>query len=267
MFAFGSGVGSSGFYDAENVDLSQWGGILRSFEAIGVRGPRSAASLRSIGIDRVSIIGDPALSLGPSALPGLSQRTRIAVNLTVDRNGRYGEGPYECFSAVARICRESRESGYEIVAIALGEGDEKPLRDLLRESGMPDAAIQRAATVDEFCGMVEGSACLIGVRLHSAVLACACGTVPILISYRDKCLDFMESIGLGDLAIPLAPGAEARLLPAFQAVMSNQQMRVEMFRQVQVWRDRQKKFGEDLVGCLAKLNVVEERIQRQVEAL
>jgi len=85
----------------------------------------------------------------------------------------------------------------------LDRKDLEPLKEFCRRAGISASRIVFKNPV-ALIRSIQTCDALIGVRLHSAVLAACAGVPPVLIGYRDKCLDFMLSMDLESLHIPLS---------------------------------------------------------------
>jgi hypothetical protein len=151
------------------------------------------------------------------------------------------------FAPVMQLAKEFAHTGGEVVAVALGGGDEALLRRFLS-----DASIARSAFVDArnrldiFFNCVSGSDVLVGVRLHSAVLACCVGVPPILLAYRDKCRDFMLSMGLEDNLVPYSDDNLSRLRDVCGQLRENRGFAERILRQALVFRSIQRAYANGL---------------------
>jgi polysaccharide pyruvyl transferase WcaK-like protein len=204
IWSLANGVGSSGFGDAVQVDLADWKAPLSRFQAVSVRGPRSLAQLRALGIERAEVIGDLALSLtsaqSPPPLPAIP---RFLVNVTLPPGQTLEESSYASLTDLERLIRELIGQGWMPVPVAMHHRDIEPLQTLMnRACHCPDRVLV-PKTAEEFFALVAPCHVAIAVRLHAAILACCLGVPPLMLGYRDKCLDFMESMELQNWHIPL----------------------------------------------------------------
>lgn len=225
MWAIGTGVGSSGFEMASDVDISGWAPVLQRFAYVGVRGPRSARRLRQLGVDS-EIVGDLALALALSRTVMLPAPTpTIAVNLG-GSSGAISDGldPTDVVTAAAAGLAPLRDAGWTILPFAMAPGDIPPLRRLGEALGV-DLAILRAPDAGTLLDALGPCRLALTMRLHAAVLATCAGVPPLLIAYRGKCYDFMESLALGDWtldayqhldALPARLGSLARQAPSLR---------------------------------------------------
>jgi len=249
---FGTGVGSPGFAAPPAVDLVGWQHVLNQFLSIGVRGPESKRSLEEIGVHRVEVIGDPALSLADDLRVPTSKRPKLAINLAIPPGGRYGEGECAPYRAVAQIAKAWLTQGNEIVLVSLGTGDHDALAALLSDIDRTDIAIHDCTnSVTHFLDLIRGSHLLIGVRLHAAVLACCAGVPPILFSYRDKCRDFMLSMDLGENLVGLDPSAPTRLRECMAQSLSQADSGARVLQRAKYWQQLQSDYIQDVVNRLS----------------
>ncbi len=248
MATFGTGVGSTGFGDNEHPELQEWRSILDQFEMVSVRGPRSYRALTDLRISDVRVIGDPALSLGPRTIPVLKKRPTLVVNLAGAAEDKYGAGQCACYREIAVIAKQHVAQGGDLLPVAIGPGDSRFLRDLLVDAELEDWPVRSLASVSEFIDCVSGAHLLIGVRLHSAVLASAVGTVPLLLAYRNKCWDFMESLDLVQMTVPLDVNAGLAIRQALEFANAHPDLRYSMFEKVLQWRVEQNNYANQVVA-------------------
>ncbi|HEX3744916.1 MAG TPA: polysaccharide pyruvyl transferase family protein [Bryobacteraceae bacterium] len=207
LYMFGTGVGSSGFGLAPAISLDGWREALTQFRFLSVRGPLSQAALCRAGVPVPEVVGDPALGYAVRTLPERRDRPRLIVNLTLPGQAeRHILRP--CINAVAAIAARFQRDGGEVIPVALGEGDKESLITLAREAALNNTdLIDCRQNVNLFLETVKGSDALIGMRLHSAVLACCVGVAPLLFGYRDKCADFLQSMNLSHHLIEFSDDA------------------------------------------------------------
>ena len=198
MKTLGTGVGSAGFGDANEAITAQWRDILQRFERVGVRGPLSAENLADIGVGHVETIGDLALALTPDQRAGSLQTGRFVLSAALPPGHDNHFGAEFVATEIARTARYLCGLGWQAVPLALNRDDIAPTRNILRAAGLGDMAIARPKTAEAFFALCRGAGLVIGVRLHSAVLACCAGVPPLTIAYRRKHHDFAASMGLDD---------------------------------------------------------------------
>jgi polysaccharide pyruvyl transferase WcaK-like protein len=255
LYTVGTGVGSPGFFAPERPSLSGWKDILQDCQLLSVRGPMSYETLRGLGLSHVEIIGDPALGLAPDAPPPYRSRQRLIISLAQEKPPAADSGEYAVYRQVARIANDFIEKGGEVVGVALGGRDREALETFVRDHQVPKLRIEDHRTSAQgFFQTVAGSIGLIGVRLHSAVLACCVGVPPILFAYRDKCKDFMSSMDLGDFAVELSrEHGPQRLGECFDRVQAQADLGARIYEKSCFWKQQQQAFYARLAKSIAGL--------------
>jgi polysaccharide pyruvyl transferase WcaK-like protein len=101
--------------------------------------------------------------------------------------------------------------------------------------------------VDAFFALAAPCSLSLSVRLHGAVLGCCLGIPPLLFAYREKCLDFLESMNLSCWALrPDTDGAAAReLLSRLEA--ERFELRATIHRRALGWRHRLEAYGREIL--------------------
>ena len=194
MVAIGTGVGSCGKEQRGDVSFSGWKPVLSRFDSVCLRGPISVHRLKSIGLDGGQMCGDVALSLfekvelNPSA-------NRIAINVLkepmTDDSLR---------GIVALVIPELKRRGFVIDAWVLNEEDIAYTRELLGEHADRVFIMKTHQDIIDAAKDVRFSIC---TRLHASVFSATRSVPTILLAYRDKCLDFMQSVGLEGSCVDL----------------------------------------------------------------
>jgi polysaccharide pyruvyl transferase WcaK-like protein len=191
MWSVGTGVGSCGWDQPEEIGLDGWADVLQRFVRIGVRGPISESRLRAMGIQRAEVVGDLALALALPR-PWVPARVRVlGVNFVSRGTAARTEGN------MRRLVRWAVDDGWEVRGFGMDPEDVAPTTALLQSAGMA-GNVPLLRTFEQYCGYVGGCHMVSSVRLHGAILACCAGVPPLLVGYRDKCRDFMESMQIGE---------------------------------------------------------------------
>lgn len=198
IVTLGTGIGSCGFEQSE-ADLQQvqddgWRSRLMMMPMVGLRGPLSLAKAHSLGIDHAQVIGDLALAMTPQALPSMDRPRSALVNLSLPKD----DGEEELTQAADSIAFTAKlltDMGWEIRWVAMTPRDVTDIRAMQSKHGVP-GLIEQPATAEAFFVIARSCRASLSIRLHTAVLAACSGTPPLLVKYRDKCLDFMSSIDL-----------------------------------------------------------------------
>lgn len=203
FIALGTGVGSAGLSAVEAPLDPRWAVALARFRGVGVRGPLSAAKLAEAGFSGARVIGDLALALTPDEPEAGWTGRRLLLNMAPARLPEDRRRLAAVQAAFADAIRDLARRGFEPMAVAFDPADVPVLEELLVMAGMSGAEIHQPADFADYRRLACEARFALGVRLHSAVFAAACGVPPLLIGYRDKCRDFAETVGLADNVIDL----------------------------------------------------------------
>jgi polysaccharide pyruvyl transferase WcaK-like protein len=249
LWTLGTGVGSSGFDDQDSVEIEAWKPLLMDFKRISVRGPKSKEALASIDINNVEVIGDLALSLTRDYLEEPSCPRRFAINIALPKGHDYRTGEYARLQELEEVLRKLISNGYQPVPVAMHWSDVLPLKQLMQRTSMGHIPVSVIPTADEFFGIVGSCSFTIGVRLHSAVLSCCVGVPPLMLGYRNKCLDFMQSMELEEWYValnkakPMEVVEKALLLSESAAALRP----VILFR-AQAWKQKIKDYVKSVIS-------------------
>lgn len=245
---FGTGVANPDFWGEPKESLRDWIAFLDSCAYIGVRGPTSARLLDEWGIHReVEVIGDPALSLSPSAKVD-EVEGRVVVCPAWSRRLLWGGSDAEVVAAFARLVADLRERGHDVWALSAFPSDDRWIIEMMREAGTPElpylaAHDDPAAALD----LLASADLVVAERLHAAVLAAAAGTVPVMVEYRPKLHDFAASVGLEELVIR-TDALEGDALGALcaRAYQDRETLAARMSEKVDAFRMAQRRVAAEL---------------------
>jgi lipopolysaccharide transport system ATP-binding protein len=195
--SIGTGVGSWGLGQSNTIDISEWLPLLRRFTHLGVRGPLSKQRLDLLGVENVQVVGDLALSFARSALAKPADPPVLAFNLLDLRDGTNGDLEKNSWRAglMAALARIQRE-GWRIKPVAMHEADLLTTTTLLRRAGVSFEKPVVPRSAEEFFSAVAMCSASIGLRLHLSILSACAGVPPLILGYRDKHLDFAQSLQL-----------------------------------------------------------------------
>jgi polysaccharide pyruvyl transferase WcaK-like protein len=236
----------------EDVDFSGWAELLNRFVGVGVRGPRSAERLRALGVDGVRVVGDPALALVRDELSARACPPRVALNVAAPfSTGADAARYHRVIQALVEALEPMCQNGSLVIPIALHRTDVGPTRMVLDALGVPED-VPVAADPAAFFALLEGATLSIGVRLHAAVLSCCAGVPPVLVGYRDKCLDFMESVDLVPLHVPLEAVSRAALQDAIHRVVrGGEPLPRKVLAIAKHWRGELASYAAEIRSALA----------------
>ena len=203
LVVFGTGVAQSEFWQDQpgwSSHLNEWRDLLNRCVYVGVRGPLSAATLQACGVAGVEIVGDPALAfVDTSRSEDYEQRV---LGICVGQSHGNVWGTQESITReTIRVAKLASEAGWRVKWFVVWADDLEITKQMAHESGTPDDIIEVYTDPELYLKHVEHISVFVGMKLHATILA-MCAYVPsIMLEYRPKCRDFMESVGQGDYTI------------------------------------------------------------------
>lgn len=173
--------------------------LLENSLFVGVRGPRSISLLNAGGYTSAVQVGDPALLLStPNTTLGKTSKT-VALNIG-DARGRMLGSEQFVVEQAQMLAQTLVARGYEVILFSMWPSDEKYLGKLSFSEKIRLRKFN--PSVLDLMNFFKNCYCVIGMKLHAIVLSAAACVPFISIAYRDKCIDFADSIGLKRWAIP-----------------------------------------------------------------
>jgi polysaccharide pyruvyl transferase WcaK-like protein len=251
LFAFGTGVGNSGFDEELNSDVSYFSPALKRFIAVGVRGPRSHNLLTEWGIGTSEVVGDTALSLTLSVPSPLSSSTKIALSVALP-SGLSDEKYEKSLESLGIVIKKLVGSGYQILPVAMVAADSKAIISVTEGLNIDHSSILTPSTVEQFFDAVSECRFVIGVRLHAAILASCIGVPAILLGYRDKCTDFMQTMQREDLLLDFDNLKADELMDRVEYTENNRKkLGMEIHAKAAFWKDVQSAFVRRMLSSIA----------------
>ncbi len=244
VWTLGTGVGSSGFGHPQQVEIGEWRDLLDMFRSIGVRGPLSKARLEDLGVEpAVEVVGDLALGLAANSAVEPADPPRIALNVSLPASGRVESDLEGAIAEVEVSVRELVQGGWDVVPVAMHRSDVEPLRRLVAAVAGKETVVQPAETIRAFHDVVGPCSLLVGVRLHSAVLASCTGVPSILLGYRDKCLDFLQSMDMTEFHVDVSRRAGGEIANVIRrAAEIPREFRDTVLRRAISWKVRLEQY-------------------------
>lgn len=200
---------------ADRGNSARWLDVLRDARYIGVRGPRSAAWLTENGINGVEVIGDPALSI--RAAPKNTHPDIRTLGINLGSHDPVSGGGESVFDSTLTLIRHALRQGYKVQYFALHSLDAEiglALKAEVTSAGFE--LLPFSASVEETMRQLAGFDYVVGQRLHATILACVQGVPNLSLSYQPKCLDFLESINMPELALPTEDISSTGLIERFE---------------------------------------------------
>ena len=202
-FCLGTGVADSGFWEGRadwKDQLTAWVDRLKQCQFVGVRGPVGAAVLKQAGLKDVEVVGDSALIFAKESYAAPEEKV-LGVNVGTALGNVWGTEE-QMVERIAVACKALRSKGWKILFLCVWPRDMDSSRALAKQIGIADPQIHLVtcdvAQALDVCGRCTT---FIGMKLHSVVTAICAGVPSIMIEYRPKCRDFMDSLGLEEYVV------------------------------------------------------------------
>jgi polysaccharide pyruvyl transferase WcaK-like protein len=255
MFTLGTGVGSAGVSERDDVSIEGWSPLLERFQGVGVRGPRSQRALESIGVKGASVIGDLALGLGhPDASPCPAGRS-FGLNLVFPSGWEQETRFAQNIAGLRETVISLAAAGWRPIPLTLAASDARCLRSFLEPTGTSLGDGEPIQSAEAFQEAVLGCAFTIGTRLHSAVLSCCAGVPPLMLGYRAKCLDFMESMGLEEFSCNVLDDDFGAIREKLNKLMREADtLRASIPTTVVAWQQKLRAYSQEIACFAANTN-------------
>lgn len=194
---FGTGVRSPHFWgqDPAWVDYrKQWVEVLKRCDFVGVRGPISASLLEDAGFT-AEIVGDPALAFVDETRTLGRPASRIHLGLNVGQSlGKVWGSEDQIVDEYAALARKARELGWRITWFVVWPEDLEATRRAAEMSGTGENMVCEYVDATRYMEHVQSLTFFVGLKLHAVVFAICAGVPSLMVEYRPKCRDFMQSV-------------------------------------------------------------------------
>ena len=142
----------------------------------------------------------------------------IAVNLSLPDADEPEAGEAERIEELTAGLKPFVRDGWRLRPYALNPSDVAPTRRLMAGLSYETAPVTRLTSASAAFEYLGPATCNVAVRLHGAVLGCCLGVPPLVLGYRDKCLDFAESMELERWHVSLSTGRAGEVTSALRAL-------------------------------------------------
>jgi len=198
FFVFGTGVANPLFWRGKQGwrdTLPEWKHILNRCEYVGVRGPLSAQLLSDIGLSRVEVIGDPVIMLA-DGLNHQESGMHNSVGFNIGHAGGNIWGDEHLLEReFTRLAKSARLAGWYVRWFVVWPEDADITKRVAQASGTAVDICEVYKDYSAYMDLVRPMSTFVGMKLHAVALA-TCAYVPsVMLEYRPKCRDYMQSIG------------------------------------------------------------------------
>ncbi len=199
LSVFGTGVANSSFWEGRSSwvnMMDKWKPLLEKCNYIGVRGPLSAEQLTDAGIKNVEIVGDPVLVFAENEINYKYVPNSIGLNIGQSGGVVWGDES-RILSEVIKLANLAREAKWTVKWFVVWPKDLEITQKAANISKTSEHIYEIYDDHKKYIELVKPLSTFVGMKLHATILA-TCAFVPsIMLEYRPKCLDYMESIGQG----------------------------------------------------------------------
>lgn len=227
VLTFGVGVEEPEFALSRGIiteaELLRQAAILKSFDRVGVRGPRAQKHLAELGVQS-EILGDPALVLQSrsTSQSNTPRPVRVLLSLAEIRDG-YEPHADQMRREVAQAARRVADNlGGELLGLAMEPADFQALRRADNDLRV----IRLTKGVPSVVEAIAESTLVISERLHPNIIAAAVGTKFLAIGYKPKTYDFAESVGAESLIVDSRNVSKEDLVSRAHAILDNNSMTI-----------------------------------------
>jgi hypothetical protein len=223
---FGTGVSFDEFKCINNkpsLYLNRLKAALDQFQFIGVRGARSADALASIGVTRTQVVGDTALALAPQKISPHADTNRVGICFGLSSSSPIDGDEQEYMKEMIKFVRLLLYKGYEIVLLPIWREDIASNINLMSAVNHPGCTIKTNAYLSykEYANEVKQCLYFFGQKLHSTIIATMLRIPVVMVGYRPKCQEYMESIKLPQYLLPVRKFTLNTAYESFEDVRAN----------------------------------------------
>jgi hypothetical protein len=180
--------------------LLQWREVLVNIEFVGVRGIDSARVLSKVGINAV-VTGDTALYFGENNSYWSPLPMHIGINIGQSNGHVYGHEEI-ISSQYSEFIKLLIIDGWQVEFFCVVPDDVEITLKTAKKAGIERPRIHKIYLDSrKYKEVVKRMSVFVGMKLHSVVLANCAGVPAVMIEYRPKCKEYMESVNMGEYVI------------------------------------------------------------------
>ena len=199
-------------------------GVLGRTNAVLVRDEMSSEFLGRLGVSGVRVTADPSLTLSELHPRDRSAQinprpTRVSVFINqwyVSMNVIQDQRRWEAFEKALAVCLDhlietfSASVKFVPMQITNGQDDDRLVArevfELMEHKGSAEV-VEKEVSLAEALDLVSRSSLVVGMRLHSLVLATVVGIPAVAIDYHSKVRNFADAIGITDWVVEISGSA------------------------------------------------------------
>jgi polysaccharide pyruvyl transferase WcaK-like protein len=233
VIATGVGVEDPEFAGRRNYhdfsELKKWADVFRDSPHLSVRGPRSQELLRRVGLDS-TVVSDTALLLTPDTLD-VQRPEKPILGVSFAAAGDEKDADYlRGIEASAAAMKQLAQHGWAIAMFVFDRRDMPLTQTMATRIGGDVHIIPTSDDVTKLLPRIEACEVFVGQRLHSVVMASACGVPSIALEYQPKARDFQLSIDREEWVISTSEVTSARLFSLVQELAEHRSSHSDAIR-------------------------------------
>jgi polysaccharide pyruvyl transferase WcaK-like protein len=204
-FSYGTGVADP-IFEAEKQknfprEFRGYFDTLRRLSLISVRDQRSKDILIENGFEHeIYVIGDPVLSMSFPMNVQLACRGSIGINLGISKVGQWGN-LHNTSEILIEVARELLRKKYEIKIFPMSWIEYEMAHEVATKLGKGVHVEERYLDPEAVLISLSQQDIVIGVKLHTAIMAHTANVPAIMLAYEPKCISYMQSMDMDEFTI------------------------------------------------------------------
>jgi len=202
---FGTGVAHPSFWSSRpgwKDTLNEWKPVLEKCYYVGVHGPLSAQLLTDAGVANVEVIGDPVLRFAADVAPGDGSYMPDTIGLNIAQvNGCMWGSQELVFAECVKLATFARKAGWAVKWFVVYPKDLRITEEAAQLSMTDNEIYKVYSDASNYLELVKPLSAFVGMKLHAVALATVAYVPSVMLEYRPKCRDYMQSIGHDHMTI------------------------------------------------------------------
>ncbi len=204
-------------------------------DAIAVRDPQSATTLKALGVKHTPRITGDLAFLMPDAVNPADQNNFNVGGMRMIGVSVKSHGKLDVVSIFGDFCRLIFQSGQMPVLLEMDRNEDGPLIDKIeKQQGGKIPDIKKLASPVQVQQRVIRMDAMVATRLHAGILATTVGVPSLMVSYDPKVAAFARSLDLGATVTLDSQLTGARLYEVFQSFIKNRDRNIKIVEKKRV---------------------------------
>ncbi len=213
-------------------------------ELTSVRDEYTCKFLRDLGVSDVHVIGDPAIFLGSEETNQVAlddNKIQIGVNVACHYWALYPKYLHRTIDEYVKACKFLIKHLNAEIVYLLHHSDEHHVVEVMRKKKLPLKVVDTAPNPYKMKFIYSKLDLVIGMMMHSTVLAFGSGVPIVNVAYDAKNYNFMEFIGQKDKVIDVRETNSKKISDLATRALDNSKRIKESFKILkhQLWREQE----------------------------